>query len=102
MSFCLSEWPRHIRRLRHRDCTRSPVETEIFGMRRRTRLFLPTLVQNGRDIVPVAHSVLDGISRRHRVAPIIEQLAHEQGLGALTPQASPLMGYSRFGLNRLE
>ena len=70
--------------------------------RKRSGFFLPALVQNGRDIVAVAHSLLDGVARRHRVAPIVEQLAHEQCVGALTPQASPLTIFGQLGPDGFE
>src|SRR5271166_6924007 len=68
----------------------------------RSGFFPPTLVQNARDIIAVAHSLLDRVARRHRVASIVEQLAHEQGVGALTRQASPLAIFGQLGLNRFE
>ncbi len=79
-----------------------PLDSFRRDPRERSGFFLPTLVQNGRDIIAVAHSLLDGVARRHRVAPIVEQLAHEQGVGALTPQASPPTIFGQLGLNRFE
>ena len=70
--------------------------------RNRSGLFLSTLGGDARDIVPIADPLLDRIARRHRIAPIVEQLTHEQGVGALTRQASPLAIFGQLGLNCFE
>ena len=46
----------------------------------RSGFFLPTLFQNARDIIAVAHSLVDGVGRSDRVAPIVEQLPRKQAL----------------------
>jgi hypothetical protein len=70
--------------------------------RKRSGFFLPTLIQNARDIIAVAHSFLYGVGRRHRVAPIIEQFTYEQSVGALTPPAALLTILGQLSLDRFE
>jgi hypothetical protein len=100
-------WARPKLKLRHWRQAADGVDNDALNgfrcdSRKRPGVFLPTLIQNARDIVAVAHSLLDGVGRRHLVAPIIEQFTYEQGVGAVTPPAALLTILGQLALDRFE
>ena len=49
----------------------------------RSSLRLSALHQRGRDVVAIAHALLDRVARAHAVAPIVEQRARQERIGVL-------------------
>src|SRR5215475_11253178 len=55
-----------------------------------------------RDVIAIAHAILDGMRRRHAVAARVKDAADQQGLRFLSSLAVIVPLLVKFSLNRLE